>query len=68
MAAGRKVGHAPKARGLAHMRPLFRLYDTLRERYDGLRPEARWRRSTTGWGNVAYRPLVEGRSSAFPVC
>lgn len=37
MAAGRKVGHAFKAHCLAHMGPLFRLSETLSERYDGLR-------------------------------
>lgn len=36
MAAGRKVGHRFKDHCLAHIRPLFWLYEILSERYDGL--------------------------------
>lgn len=36
MAAGRKVGHRFKDHCLAHIRPLFWLYEILRERYAGL--------------------------------
>lgn len=37
MAAGGKVGHGFEDHCLAHMRPLFCPYETLSERYDGLR-------------------------------